>query len=105
MNNPRTEPAPLPQRHDTTTTKTRFMHQEDITKLLTAAILEVRPSLQGRPLGPGDSLEALGLDSMERADILMLVLERMDLRIPLVQTFGPRNIGELVRLLSEKSAA
>ncbi|MBW8846504.1 MAG: acyl carrier protein [Burkholderiales bacterium] len=81
------------------------MQQEDITKLLAAAILELRPSLEGRPLGPSDSLEALGLDSMERADIVMLVLEHMNLRIPLVQTFGPRNIGELARLLSEKSAA
>jgi len=38
------------------------MQQEDITKLLAAAILELRPSLEGRPLGPSDSLEALGLD-------------------------------------------
>lgn len=81
------------------------MTSEEILPLITEAIVEVLPELDGHPFTESDSLEDLGADSMDRAEIVMTVLERLDLEIPLVDTHGPRNLGELAELLGEKTSA
>ena len=43
--------------------------------------------------------------SVERADIVLMVLEELNLNISPVDMFGPRNIGELVELLNAKVEA
>jgi polyketide biosynthesis acyl carrier protein len=73
-----------------------------VLALIETTVREILPELAGRALGPADSLEELGANSMDRAEIVMTVLERMNLSMPLVETFGPRNIGELAHLLSAK---
>ena len=80
------------------------MSKDEVWDLLIESLQEVLPSLEGRRLKPEDTLEELGANSLDRSETIMLVLERMNLRIPLVQTVGPRNIGELATLLSEKSS-
>ena len=47
-------------------------------------------------------LQELGANSMDRAEIVMLVLESMDLAIARSELFGPQNIGELADLLHGK---
>ncbi|MDN3379147.1 MULTISPECIES: phosphopantetheine-binding protein [unclassified Pseudoalteromonas] len=41
------------------------------------------------------SLVELGANSMERSEILLNALEEMDISIPVVSLFGPKNLGEL----------
>ena len=72
--------------------------------LIVDAIREILPELPARALRSDDSLDALGAGSMDRADILMTVLDRMNLHIPLVETLGPKNLGELAALLSKRVA-
>jgi len=79
------------------------MNIEEIIELIKESACEVIPELEKTHITMEDSLENLGANSMERADITMLVLERMNLRIPLIETLGPTNIGELAGLLNEKS--
>ncbi|MEU8268264.1 acyl carrier protein [Sphaerisporangium sp. NPDC049002] len=80
------------------------MRSEEILPLITEAIVEVLPELEGHAFTESNSLEGLGANSMDRAEIVMLVLERLDLEIPLVDTFGPQNLGELAQHLSEKTS-
>ncbi|MFF0836628.1 MULTISPECIES: acyl carrier protein [unclassified Streptomyces] len=80
------------------------MKSEEILPLITEAIVEVLPELEDHGFTESDSLDALGANSMDRAEIVMLVLERLDLEIPLIDTFGPQNLGELAQLLSEKTS-
>ena len=58
---------------------------------------------------PAASLEAMrsgmvdiGIDSISRQDVLVLTMEALGLNLPMVQLFGPRNIGELADLLHAK---
>jgi polyketide biosynthesis acyl carrier protein len=47
-------------------------------------------------------MSQLGLDSVERQEVVMLTLEAIGLEIPLVQLRGPRTIGDLAELLHAK---
>ena len=49
-----------------------------------------------------DSMAALGANSIDRSEIIMMTLETLELNIPLVDTFGPKNLGELAQLLASK---
>ncbi|GGP81755.1 MULTISPECIES: acyl carrier protein [Streptomyces] len=80
------------------------MKSEEILPLIHEAIVEVLPELDGHDFQETDSLDALGANSMDRAEIVMIVLEAMNLEIPLVDTFGPQNLGELARHLADKTA-
>ncbi|AND15930.1 phosphopantetheine-binding protein [Rathayibacter tritici] len=75
------------------------MTVDDIRSLIEQAVRQVVPGIGERRIDASDSLEALGADSMDRADIVMDVLAGMQLRVPLVETFGPRDIGELATRL------
>ncbi|MDJ0460310.1 acyl carrier protein [Streptomyces sp. H27-C3] len=81
------------------------MTKEEVFSLIAEAIREVLPELEGRPFQHSDSLDDLGANSMDRAEIVMMVLEGMDLEIPLVETYGPHNLGELAQHLSDKAGA
>jgi polyketide biosynthesis acyl carrier protein len=76
--------------------------QDEIVALIQRCARAVMPQLETHALRPGDSLQDLGANSMDRAEIVVMVLEEMALSIPRVQTFGPKNIGELAALLHEK---
>lgn len=78
------------------------MNREQIFDLIVRHTKEVLPDLDGRPLQPGDRLQDLGANSIDRAEIVMMVLDSLALKIPRVETFGPSNIGELAELLHEK---
>ncbi len=66
------------------------------------AIYDVLPQWIGKAIDPAASLEHMGANSVERADIVLMTLEQLRLDIPLVEVFGPRNVGELARLLDSK---
>jgi len=81
------------------------MHRNDVKDVLISAIAEVRPDLQFCKLEDHDSLLALGVNSMERAEIIIDVLRELKLKIPLIDTYGPKNLGELVDLLAARCYA
>ncbi|WP_026122861.1 acyl carrier protein [Nocardiopsis halotolerans] len=79
------------------------MRKEEVFQLVVDAVREVLPELQDHAFEESDTLADLGANSMDRAEIITTVLEGMDLDIPLVETFGPRDLGELAQHLSEAS--
>jgi polyketide biosynthesis acyl carrier protein len=62
----------------------------------------VLPQLEQHTFTRADRLQELGATSMDRAEIVSAVLESLSLRIPRVELFGPRNLGELAELLHAK---
>lgn len=80
------------------------MDRDAILKIIIQNIRQVVPELAGRTIGQADSMAELGVDSMERGDVLMTTLESIGLEIPLVQLHGPRNLGELAQLIHDKLA-
>jgi polyketide biosynthesis acyl carrier protein len=78
------------------------MTRHDLVELITSHAKAVVPSLQTHQFAPHERLQDLGANSVDRAEILMLVLESLSLQIPRIELFGAKNIGELADILSRK---
>lgn len=78
------------------------MDRDHILSALIGQIREVVPELAERTIVAADSMAALGVDSIERSEILMNTLEALGMDLPMVQLHGPRNLGELADLLNAK---
>jgi polyketide biosynthesis acyl carrier protein len=59
---------------------------------------EILPGLESHQFGASDRLVDLGANSLDRAEIAMLVQESLSLSLSRVELFGPKNIGELADL-------
>jgi polyketide biosynthesis acyl carrier protein len=81
------------------------MTTESVLAVIKQVIFEVLPQSRGSEIDPTHALEELGANSVERADIMLMVLEKLNLNISLVEVFGPRNIGDLAELLNAKLQA
>jgi len=81
------------------------LESDYILSILIGQIREVVPELVDHDIGAADSMAALGVDSVERSEILMNTLEILGLDLPMVQLHGPRNLGELADLLKAKRAS
>lgn len=79
------------------------MNAEQIFRMICDNTKEVLQGLEDHVFSREDKLVELGANSVDRSEIVMMTLENLNLRIPLVQTFGPNNIGELADLLSSKT--
>lgn len=78
------------------------MDRDAVLALLIAKLREVVPDLAERAITGEESMAELGVDSIERSEILMDSLEALGLDLPMVQLHGPRNLGELADLLHAK---
>lgn len=81
------------------------MERDAVLAIILQQIRTVVPELENQPMGSGDSMADLGVDSVSRQEVLILSMEALNLDLPMVQLFGPRNIGELAELLHGKLPA
>lgn len=78
------------------------MNKEEVFNVVTNNICEVLPELEGYAFKYDDKLKDLGANSVDRAEIVAMSLESLDLEIPLVELSKVKNIGELAEALYEK---
>jgi polyketide biosynthesis acyl carrier protein len=78
------------------------MTRTDIIEIIGQHAREVVPGLDDHQFVATDRLVDLGANSVDRAEIAMLVQESLGLSVPRVELFGPRNIGELADLFLSK---
>ncbi len=78
------------------------MDRNDVLAIIVEKIRIVEPALEGQAIGAEDSMAEIGVDSMSRQEVLILSMEALGLNLPMVQLFGPRNLGELADLLHVK---
>ncbi|WP_416042342.1 acyl carrier protein [Bacillus subtilis] len=78
------------------------MDKQRIFEVLITNICEVLPELDAHRFEPEDQLVELGADSVDRAEIITLVLEDLSLKIPRIELSGVKNIGELAEVLYDK---
>jgi polyketide biosynthesis acyl carrier protein len=74
----------------------------EILNLIGQHTRDILPGLDAHEFVASDRLADLGANSVDRAEIAMLVQESLDLSVPRVELFGPRNIGELAELFLKK---
>ncbi len=78
------------------------MTRTQMLDLIARQTREVLPELAAHEFSASDRLADLGANSVDRAEITMLVQEALGLSVPRVELFGPTNVGELADLLLRK---
>lgn len=78
------------------------MDRDTVLATIIEQIRIIDPAMEGREISGTDSMVDIGIDSISRQDVLVLTMEALGLNLPMVQLFGPRNIGELADLLHAK---
>ena len=78
---------------------------KNVFEVLKKSTREVVTKLAEEFIETTDSLKNLGIDSVDRAEIIMMVMEELDLHIPLIELAPARNIGELADLFAAKLEA
>ncbi|WLQ38954.1 acyl carrier protein [Streptomyces laculatispora] len=80
------------------------MPEPRVFDLIVDHIREVIPELEDHRFEPSDSLRDLGANSIDRAEVIIMTLDSLSVRIPLVELADAKNIGELADLIHDKSA-
>ena len=78
------------------------MTKTGILDLIAQHARDILPGLDEHEFVAADRLADLGANSMDRAEIAMLVQQSLGLSVPRIELFGPKNIGELADLFFSK---
>jgi polyketide biosynthesis acyl carrier protein len=78
------------------------MNRTQILELIATHTREILPGLETHEFADSDRLADLGANSVDRAEISMMVQESLSLLVPRIELFGPKNIGELADLFLSK---
>jgi polyketide biosynthesis acyl carrier protein len=81
------------------------MTRDDLIELIARHARDVIPGLDSHQFTASDRLIDLGANSVDRAEIAMLVQESLSLAIQRIELFGPKNVGELADLFLRKLSA
>ena len=76
--------------------------QSDILEIIARHTREIIPGLDAHTFVANDRLVDLGANSVDRAEIAMMVQESLGLTLSRVELYGPQNIGELADLFLSK---
>ena len=79
------------------------MTQQDIFDVIVRHTRDVLPNLADHTFQSGDSLKALGANSVDRADIIMMTLETLALNVPLVEMARADISGNLAEIMYAKA--
>lgn len=78
------------------------MTQDEVFAVVKKNIREVLVNLDGQEIPLEASLKEVGANSLDRADITVQCMEDLQIKIPLVEFGGIKNIEGLVDLLTRK---
>ncbi|HEY3769944.1 MAG TPA: acyl carrier protein [Candidatus Angelobacter sp.] len=78
------------------------MTRTDLLDLIAQHTRDILPGLNAHQFVASDRLVDLGANSVDRAEIAMLVQESLGLAVSRVELFGPKNIGDLADLFLQK---
>lgn len=78
------------------------MTKTELLDLIARQTREIVPGLDEHQFVATDRLADLGANSVDRAEIAMLVQETLGLSVSRVELFGPKNIGDLADLFLTK---
>ncbi|MBX9864413.1 MAG: acyl carrier protein [Hyphomicrobium sp.] len=81
------------------------MEPDTVFATLLAQIRDVVPELGAHAFARSDSMADLGVNSIERSEVLLLTLDALGLKVSPIAFHGARNIGELSDLIHAKLAA
>ena len=80
------------------------MTKEDIFQIITDHTKEVVEELKNHNFSQTDSLKDLGANSIDRAEILTMTMESLELDVPRTELFGAKNMGDLAEIFYAKKS-
>ncbi|TVZ38745.1 polyketide biosynthesis acyl carrier protein [Alteromonadaceae bacterium 2753L.S.0a.02] len=78
------------------------MNQQDIFNIITRNACEVIPTLAEHSFQAEDSLKDLGANSVDRSEIIMMTLEELSARVPMIEFARAENITDLANIIHAK---
>ncbi|MDR3602272.1 MAG: acyl carrier protein [Desulfosporosinus sp.] len=81
------------------------MLKENVFQVIKSSIVEILPEISTNQIVISVSLQDLGANSIDRMDIIIKSMERLGVKIPLVELAKVNNIQGLVDILYEKASA
>lgn len=81
------------------------MTKADVFEIVKENILDILPDVSEEEIQIEGSMKDLGANSIDRADIVVGSMEKLGLKIPLVEFGQLKNIQELVDLLYERKVS
>nr|WP_013933277.1 phosphopantetheine-binding protein [Pseudoalteromonas sp. SANK 73390]CBK62725.1 tacpC [Pseudoalteromonas sp. SANK 73390] len=78
------------------------IERSQVQRVVFDCIRQVIPTLQDHTFKQGESLAALGVNSMERVEVIVDILAALSLRMPMTETMPATNIDELIGLLHDR---
>ncbi|AIQ12924.1 acyl carrier protein [Paenibacillus durus] len=81
------------------------MNKEYVLELLKDCITETLEDVDVNNIRQDQSLKDLGANSLDRMDIILTVMEKLEIKVPLVEMAQTRSIQELAEFLFQKKAA
>lgn len=77
------------------------MPTTDIIATLRDTILEIMPELDSQPIDASSSLRDLGLNSLERAEVIIDTLSALNLRLPMTAFANAANLGDIAGIMAQ----
>jgi polyketide biosynthesis acyl carrier protein len=74
-----------------------FVEQE-VFAIVSSCILEVVPEVNPSAIEPDVSMRELGANSVDRMEVVTMAMEKLKVKIPIVEFTDVKNIGQLVQL-------
>lgn len=78
------------------------MNKAEILELIGKSAREILPGLDNHVFTETDQLSQLGANSIDRAEITMMVQESLGLTVPRVELAGAKNVGDLAEIFFTK---
>ncbi|EPV3677802.1 MULTISPECIES: acyl carrier protein [Enterobacter cloacae complex] len=78
------------------------MNHEMVLNILLEKIRYIIPDLEGRSIQSSDSLKLMGVNSIDRVDILVETMDELDISLPLTKFSNAKNIGELAEIMLQE---
>lgn len=78
------------------------MSKQMIFEMMKESISIILPDIEPDQLSIDDSLKEIGANSVDRMDIIIDMMEKLDIKLPLIEFGELKNMGEIVDLLFSK---
>tara|TARA_R110002110_G_scaffold415800_1_gene656306 strand:+ start:62513 stop:62761 length:249 start_codon:yes stop_codon:yes gene_type:complete len=78
------------------------MDKKSIFLAIQKSVLLIMDGVDEKQIQKSDSLKSLGANSIDRAEIIMLTLENLNIRIPMIDFAQAKNIDDICNIIYDK---
>lgn len=73
--------------------------KEQIVSIIRENLMEIMPELEGQNISNDETFVNLGANSIDRGELIMLTLEKLNLEVPRIEFVSANTINELATLV------